>query len=703
MSTSLATLPTRDLVDYCDLPDAVRNEAMAWHGHFVGIKGSGRKINPQLRDLASCLGTPFKTVRNKFYKWDAAEQDWRACVNRAKSGGERTKLTKEFINWFVRHAGKFQRNSEAAHRDFARRWKAGEEIPGLDPDLPRHRLPEGCTAVNLSRHLQRHKAALTALRRGLGVARSQGPFVLTTRAGLWTGSHVAIDDVWHDHFVMWQGQLVRVLQLSALDVFSGCLTAWGTKPRFQKADGTFDNLKEKYARLVLADHFSRHGYSPRGTQILAELGTAAVSDLAREVMERHSGGLITVRTSGITGEEQALLGLGKGSGKGNFRFKTWLESLHNLIHNELASLPAQTGKDIDHRPEFTHGQLAEDQNLIRAARWLMRCAPAKAALLESRTLHYHGHFLPLLGAVLESINRRGEDPEIWTHALEGWVAAGHVVNEFRFSADTDQWLGETDLGRMEPVARDAFLGLAGARRELCRERLLSPREVWTRGRNDLVKLPDVAVAEMLGDDFGREERVDKFAFRFQDAELAPEALEFEARILTPRGFEEELPNAETFKLLLNPFNLACVYVHDAKGRFLGTARRAQRVCRTDEAAVQEQFKRVSQRWADVLKPVRKADIAYLSAETRRVQANTDLVAGELAAQGIRTPAQLKRAEQAEHRAGAPERAAAENVRRFEGGTEDFRETEMQPVPTAEEDFDAQSLLYSHRSWTHEQE
>lgn len=647
-ANALALLSNRDLVEYCALPEGVGPEAVEWHRLFTQVVESGKKINPALRDVALAQGRPFKTVRNKFYAWRDAGQDWRACINRAKVGGDKAQLTKDFIEWYVHHATGNQRVTSAAFREFGLRWKRGEEIPGLDPALPRHTLPPGCSQANLQKYVQRHELAVLAARRGLGVAKAHGPLVLTTRAGLWAGSHLAIDDVWHDHFVMWQGQLVRALQLSALDVYSGCLTAWGCKPRNQKADGTFDNLKEKYARLVLADQFSRHGYSPRGTVILGERGTAAVSNHVMDVLKRFSGGRITLRESGITGREQALLSLGKGQGKGNFRHKTWLEALHSLIHNELAALPAQTGKDIDHRPEYTHGQLAEDQNLIRAARWLATFAPEKAKLLQTRTLHYHGQFLPLLGAVLEAINERGRDPEIWTHDLEGWAECGHVIPEFRFSAETGQWLNDGDLARMEPVAREAFMGLCAARPELARERKLSPREVWNAGRSALVKLPDVAIAEMLGEDFAREERVTDCAFRFEDMELAPkgEVIEFEARVLTPRGFEEELPNAETYKLLLNPFNLAIAYVQDARGRFLGSVRRRERASQLDTAALQEQFKRGEARLKDIFTPIRKQDAANLAYETRRMKANTDLLAGELAAQGMKTPMQMKRAEPA---------------------------------------------------------
>ncbi len=636
-----------DFAEYGLLPVNVRLEMEAWHNAFMAVT---KPYTKALAKVAAEMGLSYARTYAKFHAWKRAGRDWRACVNWAKAGRPSETVNDEFVTWFLALAGKHKRNTEAAWRVFARAWKNGEEIPGLDNALPRHRMPEGCSYKNLARHLEKKRTVLKALRQGLGAAKSQGPMVFTTRADLWVGGQLFIDDLWHDNYITFQGQLVRVLQLSVQDCFSGALTSWGCKPRWEKADGSHDQLKESHARLALASHLYDHGYSPRGTTIFAEHGTAAVSELMERIMARYTTvdgkPLITVERSGITGEQQALLGIGKGKGKGNFRHKSHLESLHNLIHNELQSLPAQTGKDVDHRPEFTHGQLREESDLLRVAKMLQRVAPHRVALLQPRLLQYHAQFLPLLAATYDAINRRGEDPDIWTHELQGWHEAGHVIAELRFSAETDQWLDSNALDRMEPAAREAFLALARTRGDLLRDRKLSPKEVWTPGRKQLVKLPDIAFAEMLGDDFAREEKVKGGYFIFQDAELNPEPLRFEARITTPAGHEVEL-DGDTFKLLVNPFNLSVVFVHDAKGRFLGTARRDVRAGRAEVQALEEKHKRVAVRWDDLLKPVRREHAAELAAETRRLNANADLVATTLREQGIQTPAQKKRMAQPE--------------------------------------------------------
>lgn len=645
LTTGLGKLSTRELVRYAALTPEVRAEALRWHELFLEVESSGRPQEHALADVAVAMNRPFATARRLFFqKWRAGGRKWHACINRAKAGGQHNKGVKHspvFEDWWVRQAGGNQRGTRAARSALLLRWRKGDTIPGLDNSLPRTVPPPGCSYSNLCAILRKHEQAILAQRRGLAHARSRGPLVLTTRQGLWCGSHIVIDDMWHDNFVLFQGQLVRVLQLSALDMFSGQLTTWGCKPRFQRADGTFDNLKERFARLLVLSHLSQHGYSPRGTEFLAEHGTAAISGPLEDGLARWTDGAVTVSRSGITGRQQALLGLGLGDGGGNFRFKTWLESWHNLLHNELAALPGQTGLSVERRPEFTVGQLKGDDALVRAAQWLFKRSPREAALLQSRLLHYHAHFLPLTASVIAAINARGQEPEIWDHDLEGWTELGHVANEFRFKLDSGEWLGEAELMRMDAPLRETFLAHARQQRGLLRTRKLSPNEVWTPGRRDLTRLPDVAVAELLGDDFGRELRVDRMSFAFQDAELSPEGLQYESRLHTPDGMEEELPSGETYWLTFNPFNLANAFVHDARRRFLGTVRRDERVCRLEVEAVQERFQRVAARSADVLAGVRRAHTADLREETRRLSENTDLLAAHLRDEGIKTPGELR--------------------------------------------------------------
>ena len=608
------------------LPEAVRKEVDLWQDAFRAVT---RPAIAGVRRIAERFGVSFSTAWRKYHAWK--REGWRALVNRAKSP-DRDRVSEEFVQWYLALAERNQRKTRPAHRVFGRMWRAGETIPGVDNSLPRHELPPGCTYANLQRYVK-SQFALAAMRRGLGVALAKhGPKVWTTRAQLWPGSHWMIDDVWHDHFVVFQGQLVRVLELGALDVFSAHRFAYGTKPRFTREDGKFDNLKEASARLLLASGLFQQGFSPRGTIILAEHGTAAIAERIQRLLRDRFGliagtntPLISVQESGINGKQQAIAGL-RGQGGGNPRHKSALESLHNLIHNELAALPAQTGRDVEHRPEFTHGQLTEGSDVLKIAAWLNRVAPDRVAQLQAPLLEYHAHFLPLLDAIHAGISRRGEDPEIWDHELEGWHAAGNVRIEYRFSADAAQWIGDEQVRALPAPAQAAFTAMVKSDERLFRQRQLSPREAWARGAGTLQKIPAFVVAEMLGEDCARELKCERSYFEFQDGELHPEILRYESRVTEPDGTERELPE-DKYLAFVNPFDLAQLFIHDAAGRHIGIARRATRVSRTDVDAVQAQFKRNATRLHDLLKPIKARHTQTVREASARLKNNADVIAG----------------------------------------------------------------------------
>lgn len=591
------TIPRPDLMRFASLPESVRDEVHALLSVMREIHARGQ-VNPvckeQSRFFNGKRGTDWSSLRRKWYAF--AREGWTALVDWSKAGGgsggsQRNRgLSQEFIEWFKALAERNQRKTRPAHRVFKQLWFAGEDIPGLDNSLPRHELPPGTGYANLSKKVS-NAFALAVMRRGMGAAMKHAPQVLTTRAGLWPMSHVMIDDLWHDNFVVYRGQPVRVLEFDAIDVLSACKIGWGTKPRLPRDDGSLEGLQEKFVRMLLAQIFFQHGFSPRGTTLLAEHGTAAVREELEKLLFDRTEGKITVRRSGINGREQAVKGMFPGRGGGNPRFKSPLESLRNLIHNELAALPAQTGMSVEARPEQLHGELNHNSDLLKAVAVLAETKPERAALIQLSLLQYHAQFLPLLADVYETINRRD-----W-HELEGWHKCGFVLPELN---DAGHWVSPESL---QPIKREALLALARVDRSYSREHRLSPRAVFERGVGLLEKLPAFVVAEILGNDFAREEKCADGYFQFQDQELDPEPLRFESRIMEPDGHEREL-NGDTYMVFVNPFDLQQLFVHDARGRHLGIARRQQRACRADDAALERSFGRRNQRLLDLLKPIR---------------------------------------------------------------------------------------------------
>lgn len=600
------------------LPPEVRSEAEAWRTALLAVT---KPVQKSLAAVARKFGVSPQTARRKYDALRKLNGDIRAVVNWSRVPAVESAITPEFVEWFKALAERNQRATRPAYRQFLKLWRTGQTIPGMDNTLPRHELPEGFSEDNIRRKIG-DKFATTAMRRGLGMAVAKyGPQIFTDRAQLWYGSHLMIDDMWHDNFVVFgsgtNAQIIRPLELDALDVFAGYLETFGCKPRFRRPDGTFDNLKESYARLVVASVFFNRGYSPRGSTILAEHGTAAISESVARILHDRTGGLIKLRESGITGEEQAVIGWGQG--KGNPRFKAALESIRNLKHNELAYLPAQTGKDRDSRPEQTHGELVQASEELKIMAMLALKNPQRAAAMQQRVLDYHAHFLPLLMDVYRELNAR-----TW-HDLQGWEAAGNIAIEYRTTPSAAQWLTNGEFAELEPAAQELIITLAQQDNRFIRRRKLAPVEVAQRDRGQLVKLPPFVVCEILGDDCAFELKAEGAYFKeFSNQELSPEPLRFESFITTPEGREEKLAD-DTYLVFQNPFDLDQLFVCDARKRCLGVAARVQRIDREDPEALKRAFGRREHQIAELKKPILARHAQTVREETDRQRNNIAVI------------------------------------------------------------------------------
>lgn len=615
-------LSSSDLSEYGALPAAVRAEVDAWVREF---EGASRPLTKAFADIAGRMSCDATTVRRKFYAWTKSGQDFRSLINRAKIP-ERRNLPAEFIEFWRSLCERNQRKCKPAHRALVAAWRSGAAIPGYEgTDQPRHEIPAGWDYSNLMRY-RPTKFELATMRQGTAFAKAHAPQVFSTRVGLWPGSHYMFDDVWHDNKVMFRGKPVRAVEIGALDVFSGMRVSWGTKPRFEREDGTMDSVNEALMRFMLAGLLWQHGYDPeRGTVLMAEHGSAAIRETIEKTLFDRSGGKIRVSRSGITGAHQSVAGMFKGKGGGNFRFKAALESSHNLIHNELAMLPGQTGMDVARRPEELSGMLKYSDDLMKAAALL---PPQRRALLQFPLHDYFSHFLPLLGDVYDVINRRGEDPDRFDHDLEGWEALGHTVVEYRLSAAAQQWIGPGEFLKLPEPERQALARFAQAAPEMyARTRKLSPREVWTANRQRLRPVPAFVISEILGEDLGREVRTGNGYFEFSDADISAEPLLFEARVTDEQGRQCELRDREKYLVFCNPFAADQLFVHDARLGHIGVAQRVKRVSRLDPKALAEAAKRAAERTNDLLVDVRKRHTAMTRERTEMLNHNADVIEG----------------------------------------------------------------------------
>ncbi|MCF7788645.1 MAG: hypothetical protein K9N47_21155 [Prosthecobacter sp.] len=563
------------------------------------------------------------------------EMGWAGLVPQYKGVGAPAAdgLPAEFISfWKVLVEGN-QRKTAPAYRLLIRLWRTRQpfefqevkykSIPGFEgwPGWPNIPSGWGGKGRNLYRH-QPKKLALTALRQGLGRARDlYGPKSISTRVGLWHMSHVQFDDVWLDlkAHLLDSKKLVRPQQLGALELLSGSRFAYGMKPQLWRADGTRESLNEGDMRFLFASVLLQHGISARGTTFIVEHGTAAIRRDVREIMQRAFGDLVKFEDSGMLGDLQAITGMGDGrGGKGNPMHKAHLESLHNLIHNEMAFLPGQTGHDRD-APEFLGVIERHDEKLLSLAK---RLPLDVMKLFRFRTFEWHTQLVPLVAGVLDMINKRDD------HDLEGWAALGFLTRQYRLMPESNEWVNEDRLLALPAPTRNAFLAMADEDQRCWQPRRLSPHDVFTRGAatSEMIKVPESVIAEILYQDLAKPRKLGHDGvFSFEDREIGAGEHTFDGLVTCPDGREMRLQDGETYETVLNPFDPKKLWVYSGtrqRGAFLGLASPVQRHCRADADASKDAFKRSAKALAERLAPTRRRNAHLTTNETARNKHNT---------------------------------------------------------------------------------
>ncbi len=626
-----------------------------------------------LQQLAQRDGISFATA----HRWFSAARsgDLMALVDARKDkqlwklGEERTLLPSADIALFQSYALRFQRNGgiAAAHRNMIRDLRDGK-ISTTQPwdDLCGH--PVGWGLRNLRRH-RPSDYELKSMRQGRVAASGDRPQVLTTRAGLRAGQYYVGDDVWHDHLVHFPGQRtpVRPVEASILDLASAALVQWGMRPRTTRADGTRENLTEREVRWVIAACLRRHGYraDELGTTWLVEKGTFALRDVIAKPLFDAFG--IRVETSGIM-SDKAWLGAYGSRGGGNPRFKTWLESIHNLRHNEFSALAGQVGMNRDHRPEEHAGLVRYAERVSDTEERLALIAPELSSKI-ARPVQTYVEFLDLCDRVYGYINERKD------HKLEGWAESGHQVVQYLLG---ETLLDEkTFLALPPPPGMDmSRWGVSLAERGLTRLRVKSPAEVWAAGRKELTVLPSYGVSIILGADLGREQVVQAGELVWQDADLTHGELRYFAEITTPEGRRELLKNGEKYLVHANPFFLDELCVSDAKGRCLGIARRHDRASRADRDAMREQMGAVAAYEAQLQDALAKKAEPIMRERMATAQANIGVL--ETAMRTKETNAEARALQRENNALARKVQARAEAQDRNEENN-DFLGTEQKPA------------------------
>lgn len=621
------------------LPDGARAELKLWSKKLASVRPP---VVRAFRRIAAEMDVSWVTVKRRYHA--ARKGNWMAILDKRATPElwqrPPEKLPEVTVEFFRGLCEKNQRCSSEPIRVLRRMWLKKEAIPGFDGHPGWPAFPRGFSPRNLYNYLPT-KYQLTASRVGRTAAAAHRPLVYTTRKGLWVASHYMFDDLWHDFFVnsFAEKQAGRPLELLSHDLFTARKVRWGIRVRTRKGDGSYNQLEERMTRYILAATLHLDGYSPRGTVLVAEHGTAAIREEIEEELLRISKGLITVSRSGMTGAA-AHAGMYPGIARGNPRHKASLESHNNLYHNALADLPAQTGKDVEHRPEGLSALLQHNEALLAARSML----PAERAALLSHPMLEVNQFIQLATERYREIERSHE------HELEGWIESGLVTNEVQIA---DQWVSMESLMALDDAKREAVTVLIEKGALPVRTRKASRWEAWQRGSRELIRLPGYGVCAILGNDLAQPRPVQDGCFEFEDAEIKPGTLRFSRFVRDAEGREIELKE-DTYETFINPFAPQSLFVRDVKGRYLGEAREIHEPCRADAEAVQRQMGRAAKEESAALVPFRARHQAEAREKLARHRHNAAVARGEPVTPAEKARARDERRRVASHGADALE-------------------------------------------------
>lgn len=605
-----------------------------------------------MRQVAARTGNGFGTVRRKFYAYQRGGDA--ALVDR-----RRVKAMTAANPWaecYMTYVENDLNTSMGGYRQMMADFRAGRpmvgaigtwvdvfrrEFPGVPvpASCPADWTPRGATYANLQAAAKSNPDyffSIAANRQGRKAAHRYLVPVLTTRVGLPVGAKVEYDDVWHNADVMLGARACQALEFAGYDVASGYKCSSIVKPRFARADGTRDNLKEQQFRFLFAyDHIVR-GFHRDGVEDVVEHGTTAIrANVERQIRAIPGfGPLIRIARSGIL-SEQVHAGLFVGSGGGNFRMKALCEGAHNILHNRTAALAGSRGRDAAHLHESEAALVKYEERLVAAASAL---PPEFALKLEAGLLTFDEY----LAAFRRIEARLMDDPE---HRLEGWGA--NVVAEYRHSETSNDWRPWAEVERLasgdegDRLEAFAIAKLVARRPALKRVRPMSRREVWMAGQGDLVRVDDWYLPHFL--DAGKDAlaltvRADGLMGFRNGLYYGRDEMLYRAIVRNRAGWEQALPPGYKAMALFNPMMPGKIWLLDAgDGHTLGTCALHNRAPAYDRHAIEVAMGEQAADLAAKVLPIRGRHQAEAEGRARRMATNLRVLAAAKEA-GARGPA-----------------------------------------------------------------
>ena len=626
-----------------------RVEAVDWREHMVAIDSAPKNRRVEMMQQLAAQGVaPFGTIRRKYYAYQksgaaalvdrrrvktmTAQNPWIECYMTYIENDKNTS-----VNGYRRmmadfRAGKPMPGAVGTWREMWMRERPGVPVPA---ECPLDWTPHGATYANLQATCKlnpNYYFNIMATRQGRKAASGFVLPVLTSRVGLAVLAKVEYDDVWHNIDIMLGGKVVQPLEFAGYDVASGYKCSSIMKPRFARADGVRDNLKEQQFRFLFAyDHIVR-GFHRGGIEDIVEHGTTAIrANVEKQIKAIPGmGDLITIRRSGIL-SEQVHAGLFIGNGGGNFKMKALCEGAHNILHNRSAHLLGNRGRDAAHLHESEPALVKYEERLMAAA---AKLSPEFALKLQAGLMtfdEYCAAFREIEAALMA-------DPE---HKLEGWDSK--TVAEWRLSATSNEWHDFKELESMSPEERTAIAAVVGRDARLRRVRPMSRFEAYRDGlrSGEIVKVDDWYLPHFM--DFEKdsiEVTVRKNGLiGFKDALLyGRDEMLYRASVKTRAGWNQALAPDTRVSALFNPMMPEKIWLVDrGDGHTLGTCALYNRAPAYDRHAIEIALGDQARDLASKVLPVRGRHQAEAEARAERM-ANNLRVMKEAANAEARGPA-----------------------------------------------------------------
>lgn len=610
-----------------------RIEAVDWREHMVAIASAPKNRRVEMMQRLADQGVaPFGTIRRRYYAY--VKGGAAALVDRRRV--KTMTVQNPWIECYMTYIENDKNTSINGYRRMMAEFRSGKPMPGavgtwremwmrerpgvpVPAECPLDWTPHGATYANLQATCKlnpNYYFNIMATRQGRKAASGFLLPVLTSRVGLAVLAKVEYDDVWHNIDIMMGGKVVQPLEFAGYDVASGYKCSSIMKPRFARADGVRDNLKEQQFRFLFAyDHIVR-GFHRGGIEDIVEHGTTAIrANVEKQIKAIPGmGDLIAIRRSGIL-SEQVHAGLFIGNGGGNFKMKALCEGAHNILHNRSAHLLGNRGRDAEHLHESEAALVKYEERLMAAA---AKLPEAFALKLQAGLMTFEEY-----GAAFREIEASlMNDPE---HKLEGWD--GKTVAEWRLSATSNEWHAWAELEEMSPAEKTAIAAVVGRDARLRRVRPMSRFEAYREGLRggEIVKVDDWYLPSFMD---WEKDAIDVTVRKngligFKDALLyGRDEMLYRAAVKTRAGWVQSLAPETRVSALYNPMIPEKIWLIDrGDGHTLGTCALYNRAPAYDRHAIEIAMGDQAADLAAKVLPVRGRHQAEAERRAERMAAN----------------------------------------------------------------------------------